>query len=107
MRVLCAIAVCRKFKNSEEIRKLEASSLVDWGRECKGEPCSSSILFYKRIVRCGWCLFTGWLYQQKLPKELKSFVLEVFKYLSANSQDFNYVQGVLLNDMNEGLERQV
>ena len=52
---------------------------------------------------CGWCDFKTWIKKQKLPAELKRYVLNVLNYLGKNSDEF---RGRLWEDDEEWKEEQ-
>ena len=52
---------------------------------------------------CGWCDFKTWIKKQKMPAELKRYVLNVLNYLGKNSDEF---RGRLWEDDEEWKEEQ-
>ena len=52
---------------------------------------------------CGWCDFKAWIKKQKLPAELKRYVLNVLNYLGKNSYEF---RGRLWEDDEEWKEEE-
>jgi len=83
LSALAAIAVCKKFKNSEEVSRLldigfKLRRKVDW-RACDG--CED--------VLCGFCRFVRWIKIQKLPRVLQAHCKTVLSYLATKHPEFD------------------
>jgi len=99
LKVVSAITMCQKFKDSEEILSLGPSAMIRWRGICR-EDCEADGEIYCEFCRsrvapgsqgcphsdlhCGFCRFSMWIKEQPLPKELKVFCKNVLHFLGEN-----------------------
>ena len=74
LKELAAIAICRDFKEKEQIR-LHPMKIVQWARECDDghADCGHNGIFIdewhtQKDVACGWCRFYTFVEEQELPQ---------------------------------------
>jgi len=92
LKLLSAIAICKKYKESEEIQSLGPNAIVGWTAKCQNAPHEyprreGDVLIDLHPAhgrpnwRCGFCRFSKWIKEQELPKELEGWCKNVLNYL--------------------------
>jgi len=100
LKVFSAMTICKKFKNSEEIRSLESSAgHISWSGICDEEcepfsppTCENGRLQAEEMLslgmiekledwHCGFCRFSKWIKAQKIPEETKVYCKNILHFL--------------------------